>query len=643
MSKALKEAIEANDPHAARTAVKKIKDINRKLPGAKAPLAYACQHGADQVLDILFEAGAVAEKRHMFIDEKPFVIAAHKGKTAVLKRFLELKKVSAETLQETIEDAAFNGHAKALDFLLNETKAPVDLKLVRLATTKSSAPRLLKILLKYCDVNARFKKNERDGVESQTILHEVASTGKAELLRILLEAGADGNARDNLGTTPLMVLAGHLNDIRFVNEQTKRTQQQLASGEAQLLSGEAPELRDAMLAISTLLGAGADARAKDNFGNDAIDYCRQGYRRDRLDPPEDVLTAFRKAGAQGDDVTRSLFEALRKDDLEAVRSAISSGADVNRRTPPPHSHTPLQIAVSADQNAVAFVRELLKGGANPNLSPGGETPLMFAARYSTVEVIKELVQAGADLHTVYHCGEAVENAYSSARNNEEVRAFLKSLGADNPKYEKPLEPGVASWNDFNELLVKSDPRTVANALAKLIGGKVTADAYGRSFTPGQESFVVIRPKKMDWSNVFRITPRGSWHDPVATPEFALELAKASNSPVLTLGYSDAADAAAFTRFTPDGKQFEDKGWDFATLEEFVGEMGDEAPAWAKKQLANSDEDDLTSSERLVALAEQEKFVVAAFGFAHEPGKKFEIELHGFGPEAFDHVAFISTE
>ena len=61
---------------------------------------------------------------------------------------------------------------------------------------------------------------------------------------------------------------------------------------------------------------------------------------------------------------------------------------------------------------------------------------------------------------------------------------------------------------------------------------------------------------------------------------------------------------------------------YQTLEEFVGEMCDEAPAWAKKQLANSDEDDLTSSERLVALAEQENFVVAAFGFAHESGKPF---------------------
>jgi len=45
MSKALKAAIEANDPDAVRKAIKKVKDINRKLPGSTAPLLYACEKG----------------------------------------------------------------------------------------------------------------------------------------------------------------------------------------------------------------------------------------------------------------------------------------------------------------------------------------------------------------------------------------------------------------------------------------------------------------------------------------------------------------------------------------------------------------------------------------------------------------------
>jgi hypothetical protein len=56
MSKALIAAIETNDPEAVRAALKGVKDINRKLPGANKPVLYACEKGADKVLDVLFES-----------------------------------------------------------------------------------------------------------------------------------------------------------------------------------------------------------------------------------------------------------------------------------------------------------------------------------------------------------------------------------------------------------------------------------------------------------------------------------------------------------------------------------------------------------------------------------------------------------
>ena len=55
MSKVLKAAIEANDPDAASKALKGVKDLNRKLPGARSPLLHACASGADKVLEVLFE------------------------------------------------------------------------------------------------------------------------------------------------------------------------------------------------------------------------------------------------------------------------------------------------------------------------------------------------------------------------------------------------------------------------------------------------------------------------------------------------------------------------------------------------------------------------------------------------------------
>jgi hypothetical protein len=96
------------------------------------------------------------------------------------------------------------------------------------------------------------------------------------------------------------------------------------------------------------------------------------------------------------------------------------------------------------------------------------------------------------------------------------------------------------------------------------------------------------------------------------------------------------------RIEPDGKKLPDEGWDRQTLEEMVEAMGDEAPAWVKKQLAKTGEAEPSSSERLVMLAEQEKFVVAAFGFYCEPGRRVDVAATGYGAESFDGVAFVSN-
>jgi hypothetical protein len=147
---------------------------------------------------------------------------------------------------------------------------------------------------------------------------------------------------------------------------------------------------------------------------------------------------------------------------------------------------------------------------------------------------------------------------------------------------------------------------------------------------------------MEWCNVFQIAPpRLRFEDSKKTETAASALAKACGASVLVLEYSDTSDAASIVRIEPTGKATKDKGLDRELLQEMVEAMGDDAPSWAKKQLAKTSEDEPSSTERLVALAEQEKFVVAAFGLQAEAGRKVEVEFTGYGKEAFDGVAFVS--
>lgn len=129
------------------------------------------------------------------------------------------------------------------------------------------------------------------------------------------------------------------------------------------------------------------------------------------------------------------------------------------------------------------------------------------------------------------------------------------------------------------------------------------NVYGQSFKPGQWAYAVVRPKGMNWCNAPRLAPPVlRYEDSKKTEVFACGLAKVSGASVLSVKYSDTLDAATIFRAEPDEKSTRDAGWDHAALEEIVGVLGDKAPAWAKKQLADSDEDDPTSTERLELLA-----------------------------------------
>jgi len=218
MSKALKAAIEANDPEAVRKAVKGIKDINRKLPGARAPLLYACEKGADKVLAALFDAGAIAEKRNTFPDDTPFAVAAKHQRGKVLTKLWELKQVSDFSVENATEMAAFDGRETALDLILGTVKPQISIKLFNLASRPKNAPAMLKLLIKHGgDINIRSDDPAQLGV---TPLHNAASGAEIPVIQTLVECGAEINGRDAIGRTPLMMLAHQLEWIERTESES---------------------------------------------------------------------------------------------------------------------------------------------------------------------------------------------------------------------------------------------------------------------------------------------------------------------------------------------------------------------------------------------------------------------------------------
>ncbi|HEU4754180.1 MAG TPA: ankyrin repeat domain-containing protein, partial [Armatimonadota bacterium] len=189
------------------------------------------------------------------------------------------------------------------------------------------------------DVSARdWKDPEMAG--QRTALHYAATSADPEVLRLLLAAGADPNAIDSHGETPLS---------RAVRENNEP-------------------------AVRLLLEGGANVRLRPRSRN--------------YTPP---LCAAAEAG------NLSLLSLL----LEA--GADPNAADGTRQTPL------FAAARSADETGAPIAAALLRAGADPDpLNKWGDPPLLGAVLYKNLEVIRLLAEAGANLSRIFPRGTALE-------------------------------------------------------------------------------------------------------------------------------------------------------------------------------------------------------------------------------------------
>ncbi|HVA67199.1 MAG TPA: ankyrin repeat domain-containing protein [Elusimicrobiota bacterium] len=85
----------------------------------------------------------------------------------------------------------------------------------------------------------------------------------------------------------------------------------------------------------------------------------------------------------------ALYEAACRGDEAAVVSLIRRGADVNAVYAPSVGNRPLDAAVIFGADVLAVARTLIKAGADVNAADfSGMTPLMYAAQYGRVQVLR---------------------------------------------------------------------------------------------------------------------------------------------------------------------------------------------------------------------------------------------------------------
>ena len=275
---------------------------------------------------------------------------------------------------------------------------------------------------------------EERGLEpwSSWILHQAARlTANPTIVRLLLQAGADPNAPDDDGLSPLhhgaensnpMVVSHLLDAGADLNARDNDGYTALHWAAAQSGNGRV---------VKALLDRGADPLAESNDGRTPL----HSALRYRAEPS--VVSRMLEAGAE-EYLTPLQLSAL-QDDAMAVNRLLSGGADPNEGDR--YGWRPLHFAVPLAGSDV--VSALLAAGANLEArTVGGATALHLAAPQAREPVVWTLLGAGADPNVHEQGSGSRPIHYAAELRKEDLLPVITSL------LEAGADPGSA--NDFGD-------------------------------------------------------------------------------------------------------------------------------------------------------------------------------------------------
>ena len=318
-----------------------------------------------------------------------------------------------------------------------ETKAPDQATIAPKSTEKASSEKQQeepKTEKKAATVQDQEKANAallQAAEEDNTALIRAACLGKTEVVRQLLDRGADIEAKDKNGETALIRAAwvGETKVVRLLLDRGADIEAKDKDGETALIwaacLGEAEVVR-------LLLDRGANIEAKGRHGYTAL---MVSAINGRIGIIKILLAAGANMGAKNENGETALILAERKGQDQV--------SDLLRVTGVRYS---ADLRHAAKVGDVALVSRLLdKGSDIESMDNTGETALSWAAKQGQTEVVKLLLDRGADIEAKN------EDGYTALilSSKSEVVKLLLDRGANIEAKDKDGETAsskAVQWN-----------------------------------------------------------------------------------------------------------------------------------------------------------------------------------------------------